>query len=138
MPFYPAVDRDVQPAPVPGVEACRCCPGRVSHSARARRYPSDTTEAEWAVCEPLHAQHRRCDPLPHPQRPGVATLPTDCLPAGAVYWRADRWQVDGCTERIYDDQRARVQPPAIGRAGGRYSAFRVYAFSLTSQRGYLP
>ena len=53
MPFYPAADHDVQPAPVPGKVACRCCPGGVSRSTRARRYPSDMSEAEWAVCEPL-------------------------------------------------------------------------------------
>ena len=53
MPFYPAADRDVQPAPVLGMVACRCCPGGVSRSTRACRYPSDMSEAEWAVCEPL-------------------------------------------------------------------------------------
>ena len=56
MPFYPAPGRDVQPATAPGQrgagEACRCCPGGISRSTRARRYPSDMTEAEWAVCEP--------------------------------------------------------------------------------------
>jgi hypothetical protein len=53
VPFYPAADHDVQPAPVPGEVACRCCPGGMSRSSRPRRYPSDMTEAEWAVCEPL-------------------------------------------------------------------------------------
>src|SRR5690242_7354353 len=53
VPFYPAADRDVQPAPVPGAVTCRCCPGGVSRSTRARRYPSDMCETEWAVCEPL-------------------------------------------------------------------------------------
>jgi hypothetical protein len=49
VPFYPACDRDVLPRPL----ACRCCPGGLSRSSRIRRYPSDMTEAEWAVCEPL-------------------------------------------------------------------------------------
>ena len=53
MPFYPAPDHDVQPALVPGAVACRCCPGGTSRSRRARRYPSDMTGADWAVCEPL-------------------------------------------------------------------------------------
>ncbi len=53
MPFYPAADHDVQPAPAPGAVVCRCCPGGISRSTRPRRYPSDMTEAEWAVCEPL-------------------------------------------------------------------------------------
>ncbi|HEY1914369.1 MAG TPA: hypothetical protein VGH27_02225, partial [Streptosporangiaceae bacterium] len=54
MPFYPAADRDVHPAraAAEGV-ACRCCRGGVSRSSRARRYPSDMSQAEWAVCEPL-------------------------------------------------------------------------------------
>jgi transposase len=34
------------------VPACRCCPGGVSRSRRPR-YPSDMSDAEWAVCEPL-------------------------------------------------------------------------------------
>jgi hypothetical protein len=40
---------DQPPAPA----ACRCCPGGQSRSTRSRRYPSDMTDAEWAVCEPL-------------------------------------------------------------------------------------
>ena len=57
MPFYPAPDGDVQPGPAAaqasaGV-ACRCCAGGISRSTRARRYPSDMTDAEWVVCEPL-------------------------------------------------------------------------------------
>ena len=31
---------------------CRCCPAG-SRSPRARRYPSDMTDAEWAVIGPL-------------------------------------------------------------------------------------
>jgi hypothetical protein len=90
VPFYPAADHDVQPAPVPAGVACRCCPGGISRSTRPRCYPSDMTEAEWAVCEPLLPAPAwlagrggrpvtRClrdidrrDPLPHPQRAGVA------------------------------------------------------------------
>ena len=34
------------------VVACRCCPGGASRSSRARRYPSDMSDAEWAVIEP--------------------------------------------------------------------------------------
>ena len=53
MPFYPAADEDVQPVPVPGA---------VGRAGAARRdlpqhprapLPSDMSEAEWAVCEPL-------------------------------------------------------------------------------------
>ena len=51
MPFYPAADHDVHPAPVPGAVTCRCCPGGISRSTRARRYPSK--RGRWALCEPL-------------------------------------------------------------------------------------
>jgi hypothetical protein len=53
VPFYPAADDHVQPVPAAGAVACRCCPGGISRSTRARRYPSDMTEAEWALCEPM-------------------------------------------------------------------------------------
>lgn len=32
---------------------CRCCPGGISCSGRALRYPSDMNDAEWAVTEPM-------------------------------------------------------------------------------------
>src|SRR6185312_8592254 len=113
-------------APVP----CRCCPGGRSRSSRSRRYPSDMTGAEWAVCEPL---------LPSPAwlagkggRPAVycmrdivdairylthngpvwRALPADFPPADTVYWWADKWQADGSAERMHDDLRDRVRAAA--------------------------
>jgi hypothetical protein len=38
--------------PMPRVP-CRCCAGGMSRSTRRRCYPSDPTDAEWAVIEPL-------------------------------------------------------------------------------------
>ena len=32
--------------------ACRCWPGGISRSTRVPRYPSDMSDAEWAVTEP--------------------------------------------------------------------------------------
>jgi hypothetical protein len=73
VPFYLAADRDVHSVPAPGAVACRCCPGGISRSSRARRYPSDMTETEWAVCEPS---------LPRPawlaRRGGRAHPAADC------------------------------------------------------------
>ena len=50
MPFYSAHEGDVQPATTRAQAsaglACRCCPGGSSRSTRARRYPSDMTEAD--------------------------------------------------------------------------------------------
>jgi transposase len=133
VPFYPAADDHVQPAPAAGAVACRCCPGGLSRSTRARRYPSDMTEAEWAVCEPM---------LPSPawlagrggrpaswcmrdivdairylthNGPVWRALPADFPPAGTVYWWADKWQADGSAERMHDDLRERVRV-AAGRS----------------------
>ena len=134
MPFYPAADRDVQPAAVPGAVACRCCAGGVSRSIRARRYPSDMTGAEWAVCEPLlpapaWLAGRGSRPASWCMRdivdairylthngPVWRALPADFPPAGTVYWWADKWQADGSTGRMHDDLRGRVRL-AAGRTG---------------------
>ena len=127
MPFYPAADHDVQPAPVPAGVACRCCPGGVSRSTRPRRYPSDMTEAEWAVCEPLlpapawlagrgGRPATRClrdivDAIRYLTHNGPVwrALPADFPPAWTVYWWAGKWQADGSTERMHDDLRERVR-----------------------------
>ena len=127
MPFYPAADRDVQPAPVPGVVACRCCPGGSSRSTRARCYPSDMTGAEWAVCEPLlpapawlagrggrpasWCMRDIVDAIRYLTHNGPVwrALPADFPPAGTVYWWADKWQADGSAERMHDDLRVRIR-----------------------------
>ena len=130
MPFYPAADRDVQPAPVPGMVTCRCCPGGVSRSRRARRYPSDMTGAEWAVCEPLlpapawlagrggrpasWCMRDIADAIRYLTHNGPVwrALPADFPPAGTVYWWLDKWQADGSAERMHDDLRERVRAAA--------------------------
>jgi transposase len=127
VPFYPAADRDIQPAAVPGAVACRCCPGGISRSTRARRYPSDMTGAEWAVCEPLlpapawlagrggrpasWCMRDIIDAIRYLTHNGPVwrALPADFPPAGTVYWWADKWQADGSAERMHDDLRDRVR-----------------------------
>jgi transposase len=127
VPFYPAADHDVQPAPVPAQVACRCCPGGISRSTRPRRYPSDMTGAEWAVCEPLLPAPAwlagrggrpagRClrdivDAIRYLTHNGPVwrALPADFPPAWTVYWWADKWQADGSAERMHNDLRERVR-----------------------------
>ena len=127
MPFYPAAVDHVQPAPVPGAVACRCCPGGISRSIRARRYPSDMSEAEWAVCEPslpppawLAGRGGRpaswcmrdvVDAIRYLTHNGPVwrALPADFPPAGTVYWWAGKWQADGPAARMHDDLRERVR-----------------------------
>jgi len=134
VPFYPAPDRDVQPVPVPGVVRCRCCPGGISRSARARRYPSDMTRAEWAVCEPLlpapawlagrggrpasWCMRDIVDAIRYLTHNGPVwrALPADFPPTGTVYWRAGKWQAGGCTERMHDDLRERIRLAAGRKA----------------------
>ena len=77
MPFYPAAEHDVHPAAAAGAVACRCCPGGISRSTRAARYPSDMTGAEWAVCEPLL-------PAPAWWRAGAARVGSPAAPAPAA------------------------------------------------------
>ncbi len=133
MPFYPAADRDVQPAPVPGAVTCRCCPGGASRSTRARHYPSDMSSTEWAVCEPLlpapawlagrggrparHCMRDIVDAIRYLTHNGPVwrALPADFPPAGTVYWSAGKWQADGSTERMHGDLRERVRA-AAGRS----------------------
>jgi transposase len=128
VPFYLAADRDVHLAPArPEVVACRCCPRGVSRSSRGRRYPSDMSEAEWAVCEPLlpapaWLAGRGGRPASRCMRdivnairylthngPVWRALPADFPPAGTVYWWADKWQGDGSAARMHDDLRERIR-----------------------------
>ena len=107
--------------------ACRCCPAAASRSRRRHRYPSDMSDAEWALCEPL---------LPHPAwlagkggRPSAScmrdivdgirylthngpvwrALPADFPPAWTVYYWATKWHADRSTETMHDQLRDRVR-----------------------------
>jgi transposase len=147
VPFYPAPDDDVHPGLAAGV-ACRCCPGGMSRSARARRYPSDMTDAEWAVCEPLlpapawlagrggrpasWCMRDIVDAIRYLTHNGPVwrALPADFPPAGTVYWWADKWQADGSAERMHDDLRDRVR-----RAAGRTAAPTAAVIDSQSVKG---
>jgi transposase len=113
--------------------ACRCCPGGQSRSSRRRCYPSDMTDAEWAVCEPLlpapawlagkgGRPSRYCmrdvvDGIRYLTHNGPVwrALPADFPPAGTVYWWTGKWQADGSAERMHDDLRERIRG-AAGRS----------------------
>ena len=127
MPLYRAPAGDVQPAPAPGGVACRCCPGGISRSIRARRYPSDMIGAEWAVCEPLlpdpawlagrggrparYCMRDVVDAIRYLTHNGPVwrALPADFPPAGTIYWWAAKWETDGSTTRMHDELRERIR-----------------------------
>jgi transposase len=158
VPFYPAADRDVHSGPVPAGVACRCCPGGVSRSIRARCYPSDMGGAEWAVCEPLlpapawlagrggrparYCMRDVVDAIRYltPNGPVWRALPAS-RPRGRSTGGQGKWQAGGSTGRMHDDLRARIRA-AAGRSS-RPTAAIIDSQSVTGsemiarpRRGY--
>ena len=93
---------------------------------RERRYPSDTTDVQWAIVEPLlppptnHPRGGRKEK--HPRRDIVDAilyvvrtscswrqLPADFPPWGTVYWYFARGEADGTTEPVHDALREQVR-----------------------------
>jgi transposase len=148
VPFYRAADDHVQPALAPGAVACRCCPGGISRSTRVRRYPSDMTGAEWAVCEPLlpapawlagrggrparYCMREIVDAIRYLTHNGPVwrALPADFPPAWTVYYWVDKWQADGSAARMHDDLRERIR-----LAAGRKAAPTAAVIDSQSVKG---
>ena len=95
-----------------------------------RRYPSDTTDAEWAVLAPLvpaaklggrpaaHDRREVVDAILYVLRNGNAwrALPHDLPPWPTVYWYFRRWRLDGTWERVNAALRERARLKAGGAA----------------------
>jgi transposase len=93
-----------------------------------RRYPSDLTDAQWALIDPLLSAVRGGGrPEAHPRREIVNAilyllrtgcswrqLPRDLPPWGTVYWHFRRWREDGSLDALHDALREQVR-----RAEGR-------------------
>jgi putative transposase len=91
-----------------------------------KRYPSDLTDAQWALIEPLlppakpGGRPRTTDlrevvnALSYQARSGCQwdMLPHDLLPKGTVYDYFERWQKDGTWQAIVDALRGRVRAEA--------------------------
>lgn len=85
-------------------------------------YPSDLTDEQWALIEPMVAVKPGGRPAKHPRRRIVEAilyvnrtgcswrqLPHDFPPWDTVYWYFNRWSDDGTTDRIHDALRAAVR-----------------------------
>ena len=92
--------------------------------AHRKSYPSDLSDAQWAILEPLLGAPaaRPGRPRSHPRREVVDAilyvLRTGCqwryLPEGfphwnTVYWYFKRWRDDGTWERVNDALRRRLR-----------------------------
>ncbi len=78
-------------------------------------YPSDLTDAQWALIAPMvpvkpggrpatHPRRRIVDAILYVVRTGCAwrQLPHDFPPWATVYWYFKEWNADGTTDRIHD------------------------------------
>lgn len=94
-------------------------------SASRSRYPSDLTDAQWALIEPMVAVKPGGRPAKHPRRRVVDAilyltrtgcswrqLPHDFPPWESVYGYFQRWNEDGTTDRIHDALRDAVRDQA--------------------------
>jgi transposase len=85
-------------------------------------YPSDLTDEQWALIEPMvpvrgggrpaiHPRRRIVEAILYVNRTGCAwrQLPHDFPPWDTVYWYFKRWNAEGTTDRIHDALRAAVR-----------------------------
>lgn len=117
MPVYPTTAADASCAS----QGCVC-------HARTPRYPSDLTDAQWAVLEPearavmaglvrasgrpmVHDLRAMLDAVGYVTRYGIEwrALPADFPPHAAVYAFFERWSGRGLPQRLVDGLRARIR-----------------------------
>ena len=123
--------------------------GSIRCMARWKRYPSDLTDAEWAILAPLVCPARAGRGRP----PGIArrevvdailyVLRTGCqwryLPEGfphwnTVYWYFAKWRDDGTWVRVNDALRRRVRV-ALGREAEPSAAIVDSQSAKTTEKG---
>jgi transposase len=120
------VPRDNASSASGGTVACRCCPA-APRSTRGRCYPSDMTDAEWAVIEPLlpapgwtagqggspgsYCRRGIVDAIRYLTHNGCVWR---ALPADLPHWRTvwgyvHAWQDSGATRAMHDELREQVR-----------------------------
>ncbi|MDD4866096.1 MAG: IS5 family transposase [Mycobacterium sp.] len=94
--------------------------------AKDKRYPSDLTDAQWALIEPLvpapgsggrpavHPRRRIVEAILYVNRTGCAwrQLPHDFPPWATVFWYFKQWRQEGVVDRLHDTLRDRVRDAA--------------------------
>ena len=115
----------------------QCCLLATSHrpSRRSRRYPSDMSEAQWAVIEPLlptpgwlagrggrrtkHCRREIVDAILYVVDNGIKwrALPADFPPWSTVYNHFAAWEAVGTTQALLDALRDRARLSQGRRAG---------------------
>ncbi len=96
---------------------------RRPRSQPAKRYPSDLTDAQWSLIEPLlpppatggrrekHPRREIVNAILYLDRAGCAwrLLPKCFPPWETVYWHWARWKSDGSVDRVHDALRNRCR-----------------------------
>lgn len=80
-----------------------------------RRYPSDLTDLQWTLIEPLlppstagrrekHPRHQIVNAICYMVRTGCSwrQLPHDFPPWQTVFWYFKKWNADGSVDRVHD------------------------------------
>jgi transposase len=113
---------------VTGPACCRLAPFHQGHRlGRRRRYPSDTTDAQWALIDPLlpdpawlagsggrpeaHCRRVIVDAIFYLVDNGIKwrALPADFPPWSTVYNYFAAWEAAGITQQVLDDLRDRAR-----------------------------
>jgi transposase len=112
----------------PGGSCCRLAPfHQPRHKGRARRYPSDTTDGQWAVIDALlpdpawlegkggrretHCRRAIVDAIFYVVDNGIKwrALPADYPPWSTVYNYFAAWEAAGVTQQVLDELRDRAR-----------------------------
>ncbi len=128
MSLYPAASQNASCQA--STAACRCCPGGVSRSTRAPRYPSDMSDGEWAVTEPTlpgpawrrgkggrpaeHCRRDIVDAIRYLVKEGIQwrAMPADFPPWSTVYDCLAGWQATGATADMHGELRRQCRVAA--------------------------
>lgn len=98
-------------------------PARKPRSKPKKRYPSDLTDAQWALIDPLlpspstigrpekHDRREIVNAILYLDRAGCAwrLLPKCFPPWETVYWHWARWKADGTVDRLHDALRDKLR-----------------------------